>query len=55
MHPTLMTMYADARAQEPPRRRRRRAGTVVRAGTRRFFVFRRPRRTARVGACLTRV
>jgi hypothetical protein len=51
MHPTLMTMIADERAQglrraaAAPRR-----GTVVRAGSRRFFVFSRPRRTPRVAA-----
>ena len=48
MHPTLMTMYRRRARGEPARRRRSRRGTVVRAGTRRFFVFRRPRRTARV-------
>ena len=50
MHPTLMTMYADARAESLRARADSRRGTVVRAGTRRFFVFRRPRRTARVAA-----
>jgi hypothetical protein len=48
MHPTLMTMYADARAESLRAGADSRRGTVARAGTRRFFVFRRPRRTARV-------
>ena len=50
MHPTLMTMIADDRAQSLRFAAESRRGTVVRAGTRRFFVFRRPRRTARVAA-----
>ena len=51
MHPALMTMYAEARTTESLRvAAESRRGTVVRAGTRRFFVFRRPRRTARVAA-----
>ncbi len=48
MHPTLMTMYAEARTEALRATAEARRGTVVRAGTRRFFVFRRPRRTARV-------
>jgi hypothetical protein len=48
MHPTLMTMYAEARTESLRAAADSRRGTVVRAGTRRFFVFRRPRRTARV-------
>ena len=51
MHPALMTMYAEARADSlRASAADSRRGTVVRAGTRRFFVFRRPRRTARVAA-----
>jgi hypothetical protein len=48
MHPTLMTMIADDRAQGLRSAAEARRGRVIRAGTRRFFVFRRPRRTARV-------
>jgi hypothetical protein len=49
MHPTLMTMIAEDRAQDLRcAAESRRRGTVVRAGSRRFFIFRRPRRTARV-------
>jgi hypothetical protein len=50
MHPTLMTMYADARAESLRAGAESRRGTVVRAGTLLFFVFLRPRRTARVAA-----
>ena len=48
MHPTLMSMIADDRAQGLRSAAESRRGRVVRAGHRRFFVFRRPRRTARV-------
>ena len=48
MHPTLMTMIADDRAQGLRSAAESRRGRVVRAGHRRFFGFRRPRRTARV-------
>jgi hypothetical protein len=49
MHPALMTMYADARAESlRAAAADSRRGTLVRSGTRRFFVFRRPRHTARV-------
>jgi hypothetical protein len=48
MHPTVMTMIADDRAVGLRRAADSRRGRPVRAGTRRFFVFRRPRRTARV-------
>jgi hypothetical protein len=48
MHPTLMTMIADDRAQGLRSAADARRGRVLRGGTRRFFVFRRPRRTARV-------
>jgi hypothetical protein len=43
-----MTMFAEERAQSLRAGAEARRGQVVRAGTRRFFVFRRPRRTARV-------
>jgi hypothetical protein len=48
MHPTLMTMIAEDRARSLRSAAESRRGRVVRAGTRRFFVFCRPRRTARV-------
>jgi hypothetical protein len=48
MHPTLMTMLAEDRAQGLRRAADARRRVVIRAGERRFFVFRRPRRTARV-------
>jgi hypothetical protein len=48
MHPTLMTMIADDRAQGLRSAAEPRRGRVVRTGQRRFFVFRRPRRSARV-------
>jgi hypothetical protein len=49
MHPTLMTMIADDRAQSLRSSAESRRGRVVRSGTRRFFILRRrPRRTARV-------
>jgi len=49
MHPTLMTMYADARAQSLRHAAESRRGRVVPSGTRRFFILgRRPRRSARV-------
>jgi hypothetical protein len=48
MHPTLMTMLAEDHAQGLRQAADSRRGRLVRAGTRRFFVFRRPRRTARV-------
>ena len=48
MHPTLMTMYAEARTESLRATADSRRGTLVRSGTRRFFVFRRPRHTARV-------
>jgi hypothetical protein len=48
MHPTLMTMFADERAKSLRSAAESRRGQVVRAGTRRYFVFRRPRRSARV-------
>ena len=47
MHPTLMTMLAEDRASQL-RSAAQRRGRLSRAGTRRLFVFRRPRRTARV-------
>jgi hypothetical protein len=51
MHPALMTMIADERAQGLRcAAAESRRGTLVRSGTRRFFVFRRPRHTARVAA-----
>jgi hypothetical protein len=49
MHPTLMTMIADDRALELRRSAdRRRRGRAGRAGSRRRFAFRRPRRAARI-------
>jgi hypothetical protein len=48
MHPALMSMYADARSKSLRADAESRRGAVVRAGTRRFFVFRRPRHSARV-------
>jgi hypothetical protein len=48
MHPTLMSMIADDRAQGLRSAAQSRRGRVVSSGTRRLFVFRRPRRTARV-------
>jgi hypothetical protein len=50
MHPTLMTMIADDHARSLRSAAESRRGTLVRSGTRRFFVFRRPRHTARVAA-----
>ena len=48
MHPTLMTMFADERAQDLRSAAESRRGRVIRDGSRRFFAFRRPRRAARV-------
>ena len=48
MHPTLMTMIADDRAQSLRSAAEDRRGKVIRGGSRRFRVFRRPRRTGRV-------
>ena len=49
MHPTLMTMIADDRAQGLRSAAEARRGRVVRPRTRRFsFLSRRPRRSARV-------
>jgi hypothetical protein len=49
MHPTLMTMFADQRAQDLRSTAAQRRGRVIRGGARRhFFAFRRPRRSARV-------
>jgi hypothetical protein len=49
MHPTLMTMYADARAESLRATADSRRGRLVPSGPRRFlFLPRRPRRSARV-------
>ena len=48
MHPTLMTIIADDRAQSLRSAADSRRGRLVRPRTRRFIPFRRPRRTARV-------
>ena len=49
MHPTLMTMFADEHAQDLRSEATQRRSRVTRnGGHRRFFSFRRPRRTARV-------
>jgi hypothetical protein len=48
MHPTLMTMIADDRAQGLRSAADSRRGRVQRAERRRFFGIRLPRRAARV-------
>jgi hypothetical protein len=49
MHPALMTMFADERAQDLRATAAQRRRRVSRDGaTRRFLVFRRPGRAARV-------
>jgi hypothetical protein len=48
MHPTLMTMFADERAQELRSTAAQRRRRVIRGGRRHVFAFRRPRRAARV-------
>jgi hypothetical protein len=49
MHPTLMTIIADDRAQTLRSVAESRRGTLVRRGSRRFSLrSRRPRRSARV-------
>jgi hypothetical protein len=49
MHPTLMTIIADDRAQSLRSSAESRRGRVIRGGPRRFLLLsRRPRRSARV-------
>jgi hypothetical protein len=49
MHPALMTMFADERAQDLRSTAAQRRRRVIRGGARRhFFTFRRPRRGSRV-------
>jgi hypothetical protein len=48
MHPTLMTMFAEAQAQTLRSEAKLRRSRVIRGGGRRHFSFRRPRRAARV-------
>jgi hypothetical protein len=49
MHPTVMTMIADDRAQDLRRAAAaRRRGRLARRDSRRFFALRLPRRAARV-------
>jgi hypothetical protein len=49
MHPTLMTMFADERAQDlRSAATERRRGAIRGDGHRRFFTFRRARRASKV-------
>ena len=53
MHPTLMTMIADDRAQGLRSAAESRRGAWSAPAQRRFFVFRRPRRSGAGGARLS--
>ena len=55
MHPTLMTMIADDRAQGLRSAAESRRGRVVRTGQPPVLRFRRPRRSARVAHAYARV